>query len=129
MSRPETPMRQPRKNSHALKVSHAFRQFVLDQLQEAGEIIPRAMFGGVGLYARGHFFGIIAGDVLYLRVDETTRPAYERYGMAPFKPYPNRSVTMKYYAVPLVVLESQEELAKWARQSIRVAERAASSHR
>jgi len=43
--------------------------------------------------------------------------------MKPFKPYPNRSGTMKYYAVPLEVLESPIELAAWARKAIAVAKR------
>jgi DNA transformation protein len=49
---------------------------VLDQLAEVGAITSRAMFGGV-LYCRGVFFGIIARDVLYLKVDDANRPDYE----------------------------------------------------
>ena len=41
------------------------------------------MFGGVGLYHRGVFFGIIAGDTLYLKVDDTSRREYESAGMGP----------------------------------------------
>ena len=106
-----------------MKVSRAFRSFVLDQLEELGDVTPRSMFGGVGLYHRGIFFGIIAADVLYLKVDATNRPDYERAGMHPFKPYPNRPGTMQYYAVPLEVLESGFELATWARKAIAAAER------
>ena len=50
-----------------------------------------------------------------LKVDDDNRAEYEAAGMEPFKPYPGRSQTMKYYEVPLVVLESQMELAAWAR--------------
>jgi len=107
-----------------LAVSPSFRQFVLDQLEELGDVTPRSMFGAVGLYYRGLFFGIVAGDVLYLKVDGSTRGDYERAGMHPFRPYPNRSGTMQYYAVPLDVLESASELARWARRAAAVAERA-----
>lgn len=79
------------------------------------------MFGGVGLYRRGTFFGIIAGDVLYLKVDDTTRGDYERAGSDPFCPYPERGGTMQYYAVPVDVLESADELARWARLALEVA--------
>lgn len=79
------------------------------------------MFGGVGLYYRGVFFGIIARDTLYLKVGDLNRDDYERARMKPFKPYPDRSGTMKYYAVPLDVLESSMELAAWARKAIAVA--------
>jgi DNA transformation protein len=67
------------------------------------------------------FFGILARDTLYLKVDDTNRAEYERAGMKPFKPYPDRSGTMQYYAVPLDVLESPIDLARWARASITIA--------
>jgi len=107
-----------------MKVSDSFRAFVLDQLDELGDVIARSMFGGVGLYRHGIFFGIIAADVLYLKVDATNRPDYERAGSQPFKPYPNRAGTMQYYAVPLDVLESGLELTVWARRAVDVAARA-----
>lgn len=104
-----------------LKVSAAFRRFVLDQLEELGDVTPRSMFGGVGLYHRGIFFGIIAGDALYLKVDDSNRQAYVRAGMRPFKPYADRGGTMQYYEVPLSVLESAQELARWARRAVAIA--------
>jgi len=85
------------------------------------------MFGGIGLYRDGLFFGIVAGDVLYLKVDDTTRGEYVEAGMNAFKPYAHRAVTMRYYAVPPAVLESRTELARWAKKAIQVASRAAQS--
>jgi DNA transformation protein and related proteins len=105
----------------SLKSSVAFRSFVLDQLAELGDVTPRSMFGGVGLYYRGVFFGIIARDVLYLKVDEGNRSDYTRAGMKPFKPYRDRPGTMQYYAVPLAVLESAMDLTTWARKAVAAA--------
>jgi DNA transformation protein and related proteins len=107
----------------SLRVSDGFRSFVLDQLEPLGSVIAKAMFGGIGLYCDGVFFGIIARDVLYLKVDSTNRGDYEAAGSQPFRPYPDRPGTMKYYAVPLGVLESRDELVKWARKSASVARR------
>jgi DNA transformation protein len=107
-----------------LKVSAGFKSFVLDQLEELGEVTSRSMFGGVGLYHRGVFFGILARDTVYFKVGETNRADYERARMKAFRPYPNRSGVMKYHAVPLEVLESAPELATWARKAIAVASRA-----
>jgi DNA transformation protein len=104
-----------------LKVSPSFRAFVLDQLEDLGDILPRAMFGGVGLYRQGLFFGIIAGDVLYFKVDDDNRRDFERKGSRPFKPYADRSGSKTYYAVPAEVLESPPELALWARKALRAA--------
>lgn len=113
----------PRARLASLKVSDAFKSFVLDQLDELGDVVPRSMFGGVGLYCRGVFFGIMARDVLYLKVDDTNRADYERAGMKPFKPYPDRAGTMQYYAVPVGVLESAAELVAWAAKAVRVAKK------
>jgi DNA transformation protein len=106
-----------------LKVSESFKAFVLDQLEELGDVAPKSMFGGVGLYHRGIFFGILARDTLFLKVAADNNLAdYERAGMKPFRPYPGRqSGTMRYYAVPLEVLESAPELAAWARKAVAAA--------
>lgn len=112
----------------SLRSSEGFRQFVLDQLEPL-DVTAKSMFGGTGLYGQGVFFGIIALDTLYLKVDDTNRPMFEREGMQPFKPYAHRPVTMRYYAVPVAVLESAPELERWARMSIAVAIRAAGAPR
>ena len=107
----------------SLKVTDAFRTFVLDQLDGLEDVVPRAMFGGVGLYCRGVFFGIIANDVVYLKVDDTNRRDYERAKMPPFKPYPDRSGTMEYFAVPIEILEHASDLEAWARKAVDVGKR------
>jgi DNA transformation protein len=114
-----------KKTLRSLKVSAGFKAFVLDQLEELGDVTPKSMFGGVGLYHRGVFFGILARDTMYLKVDEGNRDDYERAGMKAFKPYPGRARpgTMPYHAVPLEVLESASELAGWALKAIKAAER------
>ena len=33
----------------------AFRAFVIDQLEDLGDVTPRSMFGGVGLYQEYQF--------------------------------------------------------------------------
>jgi DNA transformation protein len=112
-----------------LAVSPAFKAFVLDQLEELGDVVMRSMFGGIGLYRRGTFFGILARDTLYLRADDWTRPELEAAGSRTFKPYPNRSVEMSYYSVPIGVLESPPELVRWCRQALAAAARAATRSR
>ena len=121
------PKRRASKSRNPLAASSGFRSFVLDQLEPLGGVVARSMFGGVGLYCDGLFFGLIAGDVLYLKVSATTRAEYEAEGSMPFKPYPDRSGTMQYYNVPVGVLESQQELIQWARKAVAVAERAPKS--
>ena len=108
-----------------MAVTGRFKDYVLAQFEEFGDVTARAMFGGIGLYKRDLFFGIVAGDVLYLKVDGRTRAAFEEAGMPPFKPFEDRSGTMQYYQVPVEVLESGAELARWAKEAVAVAGRAA----
>jgi DNA transformation protein and related proteins len=110
-------------SSRSLRASPGFRSFFLDQLEPLGSIVAKAMFGGVGLYCDGVFFGLIARDVLYLKVDATNRGDYERAGSQPFQPYPHRPGTMQYYAVPVGVLECKSDLVTWARKSVNVAQK------
>lgn len=108
-----------------MAVSRAFRDFVLDQLSGVSDLTSRSMFGGLGLYSGAHFFGLVWKDVLFLKVDDVTRPAYVAAGMKPFNPYPGRGGTFQYYQVPLGVVESADELTRWAEAAVRVASRGA----
>lgn len=107
-----------------MRVSASFRDFVLDQLADVSGLRARAMFGGVGLYAEDLFFGIVAADVLYFKVDGTNRREYETAGSLPFKPYADRAMTMPYYHVPIVVLEDAITLSEWAARAVAVAKTA-----
>ena len=113
-----------RKSMKSLASSSAFETFVVDQLSELGVVTPRKMFGGVGLYCDTLFFGLIARDQLYLKVDDETRGFFEKAGSTPFRPYDDRPGTMQYYAVPLDVLESAPSLVAWAKRAVGAASRA-----
>ena len=104
-----------------LKVSAAFRDFVLDQLADLPNLRAKAMFGAVGLYSGEHFFGILAADVLYLKADDTTRAQFVKAGGRPFMPYPGQAASMSYYSVPTGVLESAPDLMQWAKRAVAVA--------
>ena len=108
-----------------MAVSASFKTFVLEQLGRGVQgIRGRSMFGGVGIYAGDLFFALIADDTLYFKVDDSTRPAFEARGMAPFQPYGEAGEVMQYYRVPDDLLEDPEALAQWAQQAIMVARRA-----
>jgi DNA transformation protein len=105
-----------------MPVSPHFRDFVLEQLASAGQVTPRPMFGGVGLYLDGHFFALIDDDTLYFKASEATRARYEKAGSRPFCPYPGEpDKAMGYWEVPAEVLEDAGEAAAWAREALAVA--------
>jgi DNA transformation protein len=80
------------------------------------------MFGAIGLYGDGAFFGLISADVLYFKVGDGNRQDYESRNMSRFRPYRDRpQLSMRYYEVPAEVLEDAEECIMWARRSVIVA--------
>jgi DNA transformation protein len=106
-------------------VSADFLAYVLDQLAGLRGVSSRRMFGGVGLYCDEFFFGLIADDTLYLRVDDSNRGDFTARGAAPFRPYADRpELSMSYFETPASVLEDARQLAEWARRSVAVAQRA-----
>lgn len=106
-----------------MSISNEFVDFVLDQLSAWGDVSVRKMFGGAGLYYENTMFGLIADDVVYLKVDDSNRDDFEKAGSSPFNPYPDKTktVVMSYYEIPADVLEDPGQLAKWAERSLVVA--------
>src|SRR5688572_24409968 len=118
-------MTRPPIKFRSLRVTPEFRDFVLDQLGRLPQLWSKAMFGGMGLYSGDCFFGIVAADELFFKVDLSNRAAYEAAGSEPFRPVVARPVTMSYWRVPIEVLEDTGELATWALAAIRAAGNAA----
>ena len=108
-----------------MAVSEGAIAFVLDQLAGLGDVRPRRMFGGVGLYCGERFFALIDDGILYLKVDDTTRARYTRRRLKPFAP--SGMPSMSYYPVPPSILEDADALVVWAREAVGVAARAATA--
>jgi DNA transformation protein len=105
-----------------MTLSVEFLNYVLEQLSTMSGVTSRRMFGAVGLYCEGVFFGLIASDVLYFKVGDGNRAEYESLGMGQFRPYADKpQVSMSYFEVPAEVLEDREQCAVWARRSLAVA--------
>jgi DNA transformation protein len=104
-----------------MPVTESFISFVVEQLEGAGAITTKRMFGGVGIYAGDLFFALLSRDVLYLKVDDSNRADFEAAGTGPFSPYGPGGETMQYYEVPAEVLEDADELCRWAAKAMVVA--------
>ena len=89
-----------------------FTEYVLGQLEPAGAVRSRRMFGGTGVYVDEVFCAIITGSGrFYLRVDDSNRADFEAEGMEQF---PGRGDSlMPYFEVPAQVLEDVQELEAW----------------
>ena len=90
------------------------------KLAPLGHFRARPMFGGYGLYLDGVIFGLIAWEKVWLRVDDRSRPGFEKAGMEPFT-YSRRSqaVTLTYFRCPDAVLAEGAQLRKWAKEARR----------
>ncbi len=107
-----------------MAVSGEYLSYLVDQFGPFGAVTSRRMFGGAGLYRDGLFFGLMADDTLYLKVDDTNRGEYEAAGMGPFRPFAEgKNYAMGFYEVPAEVLEDPPELARWAEGAWAVADR------
>lgn len=113
-----------------MAVSAAYLDMLKELLAPIGIISVRRMFGGAGVYCDGTIFGLVADDVLHLKVDETTRARFEAEGCGPFQ-YELGDGTMQslasYHRAPDRLLDEPDELLDWARQAILASRRAASA--
>ena len=98
--------------------------FLIETFSELGEITSRAMFGGNTLYCNGVVFGLVAGNTLYLKADDTNRPAFEALGLEAFRPFADRPETMRYYRAPAELFDTEDGVRKWAGGAVEAGRRA-----
>jgi DNA transformation protein len=105
-----------------MPVSSDYLSYVLEQLAGLPRVTSRRMFGGIGLYSDGVFFGLIDNDTLFFKVNDSNRGDYVARNMPAFRPFPDKpDLSMSYFTVPADALEDRDELAVWARKSITAA--------
>ncbi len=98
---------------------------IQDLFEELGPIRVRSMFGGRGLYSGDQIFGIAAADGIYLKADETSRPAFEKAGSHPFtyERSDGTAVATSYWSLPDSALDDPAEAARWAKMALDAARR------
>jgi DNA transformation protein len=111
--------------------SSEFVNYLLEQLAPLGEVSAKSMFGGWGIYHEGRMFALVAGDALYIKVDDSNRGDFERENLRPFR-YDRTDKTvavMSYFEPPSAALDDRELLCEWARKGIGAAARAVEKKR
>lgn len=107
-----------------------YPEHVLDLLVQAGPPFDtgtrlRRMFGGHGVFCDGVMFALIADDLLFLKVDDATRPDFLAAGCTPFiYEKAGKPVAMSYVSVPEDAHENVEALRPWALLALAAANRA-----
>jgi DNA transformation protein len=100
-----------------------FVSHCLELLSPLGRTSSRRMFGGHALYIDGLCMALIMDDTLYLKVDDTSRPLFERAGCKPFT-YTAKSQdvhSLGYCTAPEEAMESPAEMTPWARRGLAAA--------
>ena len=92
-----------------------FAEELTEELGSLGDLSWKKMFGGAGVFIDGSMFALIDPDAqLHLKVDETNRAQFEAAGS-------EKHARMPYFSVPADILEDDEQLLEWARQSAGIA--------
>ena len=111
-------------------VSPEYKEFLDELFEPLGPIRTKSMFGVDGLFLilpdGDLMFGLVAGETLYLKVDETNRPDFEEQGKGPFvfETKNGKSDVKSYYELPDALYDEPEDFAEWARKALDVALRA-----
>lgn len=80
-----------------------------------GPVHARRMFGGHGIYHQDLMFGLVADDVLYLKVDKDSLPAFAEQGLQAFEYEKNgKKMKMSYYMAPEEIFDEPEKAREWA---------------
>jgi DNA transformation protein len=107
-----------------MSVSEEFIDYIIDQLAAWADVSARKMFGCAGLYCDGTMFGLIADDIVYLKVDDSNREDFVKADSSPFQFQvdPDKNIVMDYFEIPADVLEDRGRLAIWAERSLVIAQ-------
>jgi DNA transformation protein len=102
--------------------------FIRELFAPFGPVAVKRMFGGIGIYAEGLMFGLVFDGVIYLRVDETSIPSFEREGSVPFVyPFGGTNISTRpsrhFWRLPERLYDDPDELAVWARCALAITER------
>jgi|SRR5579862_2940803 len=107
-------------------------EFIHDLFAQFRPVTVRRMFGGAGLFCDGLMFGLIVRDVVYLKVDDSSIPDFEREGSRPFTYTRSKRasrVALSYWQLPDRLYDDPDELAVWAARAFAIAERKKSAPR
>jgi len=90
-----------------------FVDYVMEQIENAGEITAKKMFGEYGIYSGGKIFGLICDNKLFIKPTNAGREFIGNAVEAP--PYPG--------AKPSFLIEDKLEDRRWLSELVRISVR------
>jgi DNA transformation protein len=103
--------------------SAEFVVYMREQFAPLGAVTDATFFGGRAFSYHGMQFAWIMGSTIYLRADDSTRPAFEAEGAQPFSYQTKKGEVFvrKFYTAPEFLMDEHEQLLAWARKAIAAA--------
>jgi DNA transformation protein and related proteins len=104
-------------------------EFIRELFAPFRPVTMKRLFGGAGLYAGELMFGLVFDGAIFLKVDETSIPDFEREGSRPFVYTRAKSPgrvgrhSLSYWRLPERLYDDPDELAVWAARAFAIAER------
>jgi DNA transformation protein and related proteins len=104
-------------------------EFIGELFAPFGPVTVKRMFGGAGIWSDGLMFGLVFDGVIFLKVDATSIPDFEREGSRPFVYTRAKSrgrvgrASLSYWRLPERLYDDPNELAAWASRSLAIAQR------
>lgn len=97
----------------------AMKDLIEELLAPLGPVVVKRMFGGGGVFLDGLMFGLLAGDGLYLKVDDRNRPAFEAEGLETFtyERLGDQAALTSYRRAPDRLFDEPDEALAWAREA------------
>jgi DNA transformation protein and related proteins len=103
-------------------------EFIRDLFAQFGPVAVKRMFGGAGVYSQGLMFALLFDGAIFLKVDETSIPDFEREGSRPFVYTRAKSPgrvgrhSLSFWRLPERLYDDPDELAVWAARALAIAQ-------
>ena len=104
-------------------------EFIRELFTPFRPVTVRRMFGGAGIFCEGLMFALVFDGAIYLKVDETSIPEFERENSRPFVYTRAKSAgrvgraSLSYWRLPDRLYDDPDELAVWAGRAFSIAAR------
>ncbi|HVH79986.1 MAG TPA: TfoX/Sxy family protein [Stellaceae bacterium] len=104
-----------------------FAEFLRDHLAPLGHITMRRMFGKTGVFCDGLMFGMVTDNMLYFRVDDQNRAAFDEAASVPPLNYEKQGalIDLSFWRAPERLYDEPDEFVAWARLALAAAHRVA----
>lgn len=111
--------------------SDSFAEFLHEQLAPLGRVTLRRMFGKTGAFCDGVMFGMVTDNMLYLRLDDRNRAAFEEALSSPLLSYEKKgsTIALAFCRAPERLFDEPDELVAWARLALAAARRVAAKRK